>query len=203
MNKYKITKTWFTNSEINLKLHNFLDKKLVNTMLEIGCFEGLSSVFFADNFLENPNSKLTCVDPFLNIETNDHKQFLLNNQEKNFDYNLSVCKNSDKITIHKITSDKFFETNKNTFNFIYIDGCHEPEFIIKDMENSFKILEKNGIMWMDDYEGGDDIQKIIKNTMNSFLEKYRGQYEIIHAGYQLAIRKLSKLSLRTRFQKYF
>ena len=55
------------------------------------------------------------------------------------------------------------------------------------MENSFNVLEKNGIMWMDDYNGGDGIQ--IKNTMNSFLEKYKNQYELIHVGYQLAIKK--------------
>ena len=55
------------------------------------------------------------------------------------------------------------------------------------MENSFNILEKNGIMWMDDYGGGDGIQ--IKNAMNAFLEKYIGQYDVIHNGYQLAITK--------------
>ena len=90
-------------------------------------------------------------------------------------------------TIHKITSDIFFEDNNQTYNFIYIDGCHEPEFIKRDMENSFNILEKNGIMWMDDYGGGDGIQ--IKNTMDNFLYKYAGQYDIINRGYQLAIRK--------------
>ena len=55
------------------------------------------------------------------------------------------------------------------------------------MENSFYNLEKNGIMWMDDYEGGDGIQ--IKNSMNAFLEKNKGLYELIHKGYQLAIKK--------------
>jgi hypothetical protein len=40
---------------------------------------------------------------------------------------------------------------------------------------------------MDDYCGGDGNQ--IKNTMNSFLEKYICQYELIHMGYQLAIKK--------------
>jgi predicted O-methyltransferase YrrM len=185
---YKYSQTWFINSEINQKLQFFCDKSKENKILEIGCFEGLSSVFFADNFIDNPKSSLTCVDPFLNIINNDHLRFLLNNEEMNFDYNMSVCKNSDKITIHKITSDSFFENNNNTFTFIYIDGCHDPvDFIQRDMENAFNILEKNGIMWMDDYGGGDGIK--IKNTMNTFLEKYKGQYELIHSGYQLAIKK--------------
>ena len=55
------------------------------------------------------------------------------------------------------------------------------------MENSFKILEKDGIMWMDDYGGGDGIQ--IKNTMDCFLQKYKGDYNIIHKGYQSSIKK--------------
>jgi predicted O-methyltransferase YrrM len=187
MNNYKYSKFWFVNSEINKSLFQFLDKSKENKMLEIGCFEGLSSVFFADNFIDNPNSSLTCVDPFLTIDNNDHTQFLQNNEEMNFDFNISICKNSDRITIHKITSDIFFENNNQTYNFIYIDGCHEPDIIKRDMENSFSNLEKNGIMWMDDYGGGDGIQ--IKNIMDAFLEKYKGQYELIHKGYQLAIKK--------------
>jgi hypothetical protein len=55
------------------------------------------------------------------------------------------------------------------------------------MENSFAFLEKNGIMWMNDYGGGDGI--VIKKTMDDFLEKYNGQYELIYKAYQLAIRK--------------
>jgi predicted O-methyltransferase YrrM len=185
---YKYSQTWFIYSEICKKLNFFLAKNSENNILEIGCFEGLSSVFFADNFLDNPKSTLTCVDPFLTIQNNDHSSFLTNNEELNFDYNISICQHSDKIKVHKQTSDIFFETNHKTYNFIYIDGCHLPDFITRDMENSFRALEKHGIMWMDDYRGGDGIQ--IKNAMDTFLENYKGQYEFIHMGYQLAIRKL-------------
>jgi predicted O-methyltransferase YrrM len=188
MDNYRYSQTWFLFSEIKNKLFQFLDNKKDNKILEIGCFEGLSSVFFADNFIDNPDSSLTCVDPFLNTDNNDHSIFLQNGEEMNFDNNISKCKNTDKITIYKITSDSFFENNNKTYNFIYIDGCHEPDFIKRDMENSFTVLEKNGIMWMDDYGGGDGIK--IKNIMNNFLEKYNGQYEVIHSGYQLAIKKL-------------
>lgn len=180
---YRYSQTWFLNSEIKQKMQLFHHS---GNILEIGCFEGLSSVFFADNFL-NSTSSLTCVDPFLNT-LNDHAKYLQNNEEQNFDFNISNCKNREKITVHKITSDDFFKINNKTYHFIYIDGCHEPEFIKRDMENSFQVLETNGIMWMDDYLGGDGIQ--IKNVMDSFLQKYNGQYKIIHTGYQLAIQKI-------------
>ena len=191
MGIYKYTKTWFCHCELMCHLINLLDKSKENRILEIGCYEGLSSVFFADNFIDNPHSSLTCVDPFLTIDNNDHGLHLQNGEELNFDYNISNCKNTDKITIHKITSDNFFENNNKTYNFIYIDGCHELEFVKRDMENSFNILEKDGIMWMDDYGGitlGEGIN--IKKTMDYFLEKYNGQYELIFKDYQLAIRKL-------------
>lgn len=188
MSIYKYSQNWFLHSEIKTNLINFLDTSKENKILEIGCFEGLSSVFFADNFIDNENSSLTCVDPFLSIDNNDHKEYLQNNEELNFDFNISICKNLDKIYIYKIISDIFFTHNTKTYNFIYIDGCHEPDYIQRDMENAFNVLELNGIMWMDDYGGGDGIQ--IKNTMNAFLQKYKEQCEIIHSGYQLAIKKI-------------
>jgi predicted O-methyltransferase YrrM len=188
MSLYRYSQTWFLSSEIKRLILNYIDQYRHNTILEIGCFEGLSSVFFADHLLEHPNSTLTCVDPFLTIDTNDHKQFLNNNEEQNFDYNTSICRNSNKITIHKITSDSFFEINTKKYDFIYIDGSHEPEFITRDMINSFNVLEENGIMWMDDYLGGDGI--IIKKAMDDFLYMYRNQCKVIHSGYQLAITKL-------------
>lgn len=187
--RYKHTQNWFLVSEIRQKLLKFINGSQTHHILEIGCFEALSSVFFADNLLTQPESTLVCVDPFLKIANNDHSQFLQNNEEANFDYNITHCQNSQKITVHKITSDEFFKSNTQMFDFIYIDGCHEPDFIMRDMENSFKILEPNGIMWMDDYCGGDG--SIIKKTMDEFLDKYRGQYIIIHRQYQLAITKQS------------
>ena len=86
-----------------------MDKSTEHKILEIGCFEGLSSVFFADNFLDDEKSTLTCVDHFLTINDNDHGQYLENNEEMNFDFNISSCKNAGKITIHKTTSDNFLK----------------------------------------------------------------------------------------------
>lgn len=187
-NLYKYTKNWFNVSEIKKYILNYVNSSKPNNILEIGCYEGLSSVFFADNLLDHAESSLTCVDPFMTIKNNDHGDHLKNNEEKNFDFNISNCNNSDKISIKKITSDKFFETNDKYFNFIYIDGSHEPDFIVRDMKNSFKYLVKDGIMWMDDYGGGDGIK--IKNAMDLFLKEYQDKYLILHQGYQLAIKKL-------------
>lgn len=187
MDKYTYSQTWFLESEIYKNLLHMTDKNFKYNILEIGCFEGLSSVFFSDNLLDHPDSTLICVDPFLTIDTNDHQHLLNNVVENNFDNNIKISKHANKIEVKKITSDEFFKSNSKTFNFIYIDGCHQCDFITRDMENSFKVLQQHGVMWMDDYGGGDGIN--IKTTMDNFLEKYKGQYDLFHKGYQLAIIK--------------
>jgi hypothetical protein len=119
----------------------------------------------------------------------DHQghKWLLHEIIKYFDkYHTTITLDTLKIEVKKITSDEFFQKNTKFFNFIYIDGCHIGEFIKRDMENSFKFLEINGIMWMDDYLANNET----KNTMDLFLEKYKGKYYLIHKGYQLAIKKL-------------
>jgi len=192
MENYKYTQSWFLDSEAIKLVLTYLDTNKKNNILEIGCFEGLSSVFFADNLLNHAESTLTCVDPFLSFEKNDHKELLFNNEENNFDYNIQACKNADKITICKITSDEYFKKNEKTFNFIYVDGCHEPDYIKRDLENSFAVLEYDGIMWMDDYDGG-----LTKETFDNFLIKYEGNCDVIHRGYQLAIQKKNPIFKKT------
>ena len=184
---YKSNYKWFINSNINYYLEKYIDRKEKRDILEIGCFEGLSSVFFADNFIDDNLSTLTLVDPFSTIADNDHIKYNLLDAEKNFDYNLSICKNKNKIDIQKITSDKFFENNNKNFDFIYIDGSHDCDQIKKDMNNSFQVLNKNGIMWMDDYLGGEEGNTDIKNTMDNWIQSHN--CEIIFQGYQIAIKK--------------
>ena len=43
---YKYEKEWFLHSEISKLLMSYCKSDDTNTILEIGCFEGLSSVFF-------------------------------------------------------------------------------------------------------------------------------------------------------------
>jgi len=50
----------------------------------------------------------------------------------------------------RMTSDEFFTKNKNYFDCIFIDGLHIYEQVIKDILNSVKFLNKNGIIIVHD-----------------------------------------------------
>ena len=186
LSKYNRTNDWFVYSEIRNNLLKYISANDIHKILEIGSFEGISSCCFSDNLLNHPDSFLVCVDPFC---LDDTTTILVSETEKIFNDNMLKSKHFDKCIIHKTYSNNFFKDNEKTFNLIYIDGSHDPDDIKLDMEESFKCLEKGGIMWMDDYLGGGS-EKLIKKTMDEFLEKHIDKYELIHKGYQLAIRKL-------------
>ena len=51
---------------------------------------------------------------------------------------------------HKMTSDHFFSINKNNFDIIFIDGLHEYSQVMKDIKNSLRFLNKDGIILLHD-----------------------------------------------------
>jgi len=53
-------------------------------------------------------------------------------------------------TTHKITSDQFFSTNKQTFDIIFIDGLHHHDQVIRDIQNALNFLNTNGTIVVHD-----------------------------------------------------
>ena len=50
----------------------------------------------------------------------------------------------------RLTSDQFFNSNKENFDCVFIDGLHTYEQVKKDIQNSLKFLNKNGIILLHD-----------------------------------------------------
>ena len=51
---------------------------------------------------------------------------------------------------HRMTSDTFFENNKNKFDVIFLDGLHTYEQTIKDINNAILNIKDNGIILVHD-----------------------------------------------------
>jgi predicted O-methyltransferase YrrM len=47
---------------------------------------------------------------------------------------------------YQMSSDDFFEMNGFTFDIIFVDGYHEKKQVLKDINNSLKILNQNGFI---------------------------------------------------------
>jgi predicted O-methyltransferase YrrM len=50
----------------------------------------------------------------------------------------------------RMTSDQFFAINREHFDLIFIDGLHWAEQVIRDVENSLKVLSPNGCILIHD-----------------------------------------------------
>jgi hypothetical protein len=113
-------------------------------ILEIGSFEGYSVNIFNKIFTQ---PEIYCVDPW--IPYSEHPNLDFNQIEKNFDKN-TVNLNIKKF---KMFSSDFFKNNNKNFDLIYIDGSHTCDDVFFDAMESFKILNKNGILFFDDFFG--------------------------------------------------
>ena len=51
---------------------------------------------------------------------------------------------------HRMTSDEFFKQNNSSFDFIFIDGLHVYEQVLRDIENSIKFINNNGVILVHD-----------------------------------------------------
>ena len=73
--------------------------------------------------------------------------------------------NYDKVTFN-ITSDDFFAQNKDTFDIIFIDGLHQYDQVKKDINNSLKVLNKNGVILLHDCMPSSFMRQAPKRSSN-------------------------------------
>ena len=158
----------------------------VKKVLEIGSYEGRSSVFFLEYF---NLSSLTAVDTWEGSPEHDEKiKIKMGTVEDNFDHNVNSFKNVIK---NKTTSDIFFMNNKNTYDLILIDGSHKGTQVVKDLENSFKYLKKEGYILSDDYDYTFyDLNNNVAKAFNNFFIKNKNQIKIVYIYRQVLIQKV-------------
>jgi len=61
----------------------------------------------------------------------------------------------------KMTSDDFFNQNKDKFDVIFIDGLHEANQVEKDINNSLECLKNNGYIVCHDISPGNEAMQIV------------------------------------------
>lgn len=57
---------------------------------------------------------------------------------------------NNKDMLYPITSDEFFENCNQTYDLVFIDGDHECNQVLRDIDNSIKHLSPNGIIFIHD-----------------------------------------------------
>lgn len=181
---------YFESQEETFKKHlsHFIDKEV--SFLQIGVYMGHASKYLLENILTNNNAKLFDVDAW-----GGETGLVGENQEAHEKFNWESIENhynekfkdyfDNKLVKYKGTSDSFFENNTKYFDFIYIDGNHQFEYVLKDANNAIKFLKGDGIISFDDYGGLSEIRKVVDEITNN-----NNNFKIIEKGWQLWIKRV-------------
>lgn len=156
-------------------------------VLEIGCWEGLSSYFTLKNL---PLAHLTSVDTWEGSDEHAGKE-VLSTIEQHFDFNTAPFK--ERLQKFKGTSYRFFDSAPapESFDLIYVDGSHHADDVLIDAIKGFQLLKTGGVMVFDDYflEFYPNINDNSAAAINSFLKLKKGQYRLLHLYAQLMVEK--------------
>ena len=177
------TQDWFNHNSRGLwstMLRPYRGKPNVK-VLEIGCFEGRASLWLMLNILFHPSSTLTVVDTFTG-ETQASYPADYPGIEAIFDRNLAAF--TKQIKKYKGFSADIVPTlPKQSYDFVYVDGCHEKEEVYTDGMNAIlHAVKKGGLVCFDDYQSGYEPTYL---GISKVLEDCQDKIEVINVGYQV------------------
>lgn len=162
-------------------------------ILEIGTYTGISLINIVKLI---PNSIGLGIDKWSNYNEIE----LLKNIDE-LEVESSFYKNS-KISgledrIKGIKGDSFevlieMIKNNESYDFIYVDGSHLAFDCYSDLILSWKLLQKGGVLAIDDYLYNTDCLVIDSpfEGINHFLNKFEKEIKILHKGYRVFLQKV-------------
>jgi predicted O-methyltransferase YrrM len=162
-------------------------------ILEIGSWEGRSSLFFLTYFA---NGGLVAVDTWLGGDEWDYNATAnLSDLEARFDGN--VAPHAGRLTKRKGSSlqvlPQMLDENLK-FDIIYVDGSHLADDVLMDAITSWRLLDQGGILIFDDVSAPFYLRMRANPAwaINFFLRYHKGSYNILHAGLQQVILQKKK-----------
>jgi cephalosporin hydroxylase len=183
---------------------DFIFKKfgIPNTMVEIGCFEGATSVWVTDYATQhNKNFKLHAIDPHTSL--NDNEAFDYKKTKKVFEYNISLSKGNINY-INKYSYDGLIDLYKENekCELIFVDGDHTSAAVLEDMILSWRLLKVGGVMLCDDSigwklideHGSSPVQLSPRMGIEMFIQCYWHKIDLIQLpnSFQTAFVKLQE-----------
>ena len=198
--KYKkyFRKTSLKQKNIGDLFLDIIQKKNPKTFLEIGIFHGVTARNVCELMFKNhgDNFNYIGIDIFDNSNAYDKEVVpskTFNNPFKTFYFRyikkqnpysviavedlLSKFKKNIKI-IQGDTNKILHEINLKNIDFIFIDGGHDYKTVKNDLEQSFKMISKNGTILCDDWNLSQALG--VREAIKDFSKEKNINFEIVH-----------------------
>lgn len=168
----------------------------MDLVIEIGCFEGITSRYICENLLAE-DGRLVCIDPLQDeyLTENLSEEDVKANKEYGFFKNqyYRFKKNTNGLPVQlvrKTSNDAMSEVKDLRAGLIYVDGDHRKQGVLDDGKNYFELCKIGGFMLFDDAKG---YRQETTDGINEFLEWCGNRISILIDDYQLLIQKLSDI----------
>lgn len=191
---YHFTHDWFSRNIPLLTEHlkDMIGKPNLQ-FLEIGSWEGRSTCWFLEKILTHASSQITCVDTFAGEAYLNLEQNILENVESRFDWNINQVGAAAKVKKH-IGESQYILRNLplDTYDLIYIDGCHLAIDVLSDAVLSWGLLKKGGLMLFDDYDKvfPENPSQNTSIAIDAFIKCSAPEIKLIHQSHQVYLQKL-------------
>ena len=177
------TQDWNSEFKKNTKL---IGK--VETVLEIGCFEGLTTNYICDNLLTE-GGRVVCIDPLTDEYLPGHKDNAMFVGQ--YDRFIRNTAGRPVELIREKSRDAHHKVKNLRFGLIYIDGDHTEDGVFMDAVMYWNQLIDHpkghgGYMLFDDYGQSEETARGI----DRFLETQKGNFLLLVKDYQVLIRRL-------------
>lgn len=149
-------------------------------VLEIGSWEGRSSVFLLENLCKD-GGDIVCIDHFDLMTTTAGQE-----RHARMSHNLSLTGKPyriiDQFSVPALMAVIFEEMSASMpgFDWIYIDGSHEADDTFLDGELVWRLAKENAIIIFDDYHWDVEPENSShhpKRGIDAFLTLHDGEYE--------------------------
>jgi tetratricopeptide (TPR) repeat protein len=176
-------------------------------ILEVGSWEGRSTVWLLDNLLTHTSGKITCIDTFdpaaLPQAALDQTQMQTGHPgqlrtaqalEQRFDENMQRTGAAEKVTkLVGESGDRLRSLPQGSFDIAYLDASPIATDVLEDIMLTWGLIKMGGVIILDDYgfqfpEGDPTAPPRV--AIDAFLSVYGQKVKVIHNAYQLIVEKL-------------
>ena len=163
-------------------------------ILEVGVYTGVSLIEIVKLI---PNSFGTGIDLWMNYNENELLSNIDNHKVKESFYknikNTGLENRIKGLQIHSTFGLLQFIKDNVFFDFIYIGGSHLLLDCYSDLVLSWQILERGGILAIDDYLYKKDDPNILNSpyqAVNHFLKVFENKYKLLSITYRVFLEKI-------------
>lgn len=120
-------------------------------ILEIGCYEGLSSTWLIEHAIEAVRfagrpynaAQLTCVDPWFSPDFDTIRS--------HFEHNIRATGFPDRVRVFRDKSENVLpQLESASFCLVYVDGCHFAQEVYLDTLQAVRLVAPGGMVLFDD-----------------------------------------------------